>query len=97
MRASCFGVEEVEVMVETVDLGTLFWTGLCEGNVTEEVITGVGGVGAVFTTATVGEAPPTVGAMLTGLQQLLYGPCPALFTQATRNLKVPPGGRSVTL
>lgn len=38
-----------------------------------------------------------VDAKLTGLQQLLYGPCPALFTQATRNLKVPPGGRSVTL
>lgn len=88
-------VSFVEVMVETVILGALFWAGLSEGTVTEEVTTG--GAGAVFTIATTGEAPPAVESRLTGAEQLLYGPCPALFTQVTRNLKVPPGGSSVTL
>lgn len=117
-----FGEVEVEVMVETVTLGALFWTGLSGGTVIEEV---TGGAGTVFTTATAGEAPPAlkiettnndlsvlklcaviyilteykvpVESRLTGAEQLLCGPCPALLTQATLNLKVAPGGRSVTL
>lgn len=38
-----------------------------------------------------------VESRLTGAEQLLYGPCPALLTQVTRNLNTPPCGRSVTL
>lgn len=37
------------------------------------------------------------GSRLTGPELLLEGPCPALLVQVTRNLKVPPGGSSVTL
>lgn len=90
-------VEEVEVMVETVFLGALFSTGLSGGTVTEEVTTGSAGAGTVFTTAMAGEARPAVVSGLTGREQLLFGPCPALLVQVTRNLNVPPGGRSVTL
>lgn len=54
----CFGEVEVGAMVVGGILGVLFWTGLSGGTVTEEVRTGSGG--AVFTTATAGEAPPAV-------------------------------------
>lgn len=37
------------------------------------------------------------GPRLTGPEEWLGGPRPALLVQVTRNLKVPPGGRSVTL
>lgn len=59
-EAATFGEVEVEVMVETVTLGALFWTALRGGTVTEEVATGSGGAGTVFTMATAGEAPPAV-------------------------------------
>lgn len=85
------GEEEEEAKVDTVVLGALPWTGL------EEVTTGSGRVGAVFTTATAREAPPPAGSRRTGAEEPLCGLCPALLTQETRNLKVPPGGRSVTL
>lgn len=59
-EAESFGEVEVKVMVETVILGALFWTGLSGGTVTEEVTTVSGGVGMVFTTATVGETASAV-------------------------------------
>lgn len=47
----------------------------------------------------VGHVHPEVpaGPRLTGPEEWLGGPCPALLVQVTRKLKVPPGGRSVTL
>lgn len=65
MRVTAFAGEagsvgEVEVVVETGVLGALFWTGLSGSTVTEEVTTCSGGRGTVFTTATVGDAPPSV-------------------------------------
>ncbi len=59
-EAATFGEVEVVVMVESVILAALFWTGLSGGTVTEEVATGSGGAGTVFTMATAGEAPPAV-------------------------------------
>lgn len=50
--------EEVEVVMETVVLGALFWTGLSGGTVIEEVT--IGSV-TVLTMATTGVAPPPVG------------------------------------
>lgn len=38
-----------------------------------------------------------VESRLTGAEELLCGPCPALLQQETRNLKLLPRGRSVTL
>lgn len=91
-----FGEVNVEAMVEAI-LGALFWTGLGGGTVTEEETTGSRAVGTVFITATAGVAPPAFESRLTGWEQLLYGPCPALLMQAMRNLNTPPVGRSVTL
>lgn len=64
-----FGEEEVEVMMETVVLGVLFWTGLSGGMVTEEVTTNTGGT--VFTTAMAGKAPTSVESRLTAAETLL--------------------------
>lgn len=91
------GGDVLVVMVVTVIFGVLFWAGLSGEIVTEEVPMGSGATGTVCTTATEGGGSPAVEPRTTAAEQLLYGPFPALLTQATRNLKAPLWDRSVTL